>query len=137
MTEIRARGIVDGEATGPMLVTPALSFLGDIDIRSGCIVGDLPPQVKGRTLKGHVLVMPFTRGSAGSWRFLYQLSKLNTHPLAIVTDDLPDPSVVQGAILARIPVACSPQIGTADFAVPGRRLCVNVRDGVATLSVES
>src|SRR4026209_1246729 len=120
-----------------MLVTPALSFLGDIDIRSGCIVGDLPPQVKGRTLKRHVLVMPFTRGSARSWRFLYQPAQLNTHPLAIVTDDLRDPSVVQGAILARIPVACSPQIGTADFAVPGRRLRVNVRDGGATLSAES
>ncbi len=136
MTEIRARGIVDGEAAGPMLITPALSFLGDVDIRSGCIVGDLP-QVKGRTLKGHVLVMPFTRGSAGAWRFLYQLSKLNTHPLAIVTDDLPDPSVVQGAILAHIPVACSPEIATADFAVPGRQLRVRVREGVAILSVES
>ena len=136
MTDIRARGIVDGEAVGPMMVTPALSFLGDVDIRSGCIVGDLP-QVKGLSVKGQVLVMPYTRGSAGAWRFLYQLSKMNTQPLAIVTDDLPDPSVVQGAILAGIPVACSPQIPTAKFAVPGQQLRVSVREGVATLSVEA
>jgi hypothetical protein len=133
VADIRARGIVDGDAAGPILVTPALSFLGDIDIRSGCIVGDFP-EVKGQTLKGQILVMPFTRGSAGSWRFLYQLAKLNTHPLAIITDDLPDPSVVQGAILARIPVACSPEIGTAHFAVSGQYLRVSVKDGVATIS---
>jgi len=136
MAEIRARGIVDGDAAGPVLVTPALSFLGDVDIRSGCIVGDLPG-VKGQTLKGQMLVMPFTRGSAGAWRFLYQLSKVGTHPLAIITDDVPDPSVVQGAILAGVPVACAPEIGTAQFAVTGEQLRLSVKDGIATITVGS
>jgi phosphomecalonate degydratase small subunit len=136
MGDIRARGIVDGDAVGPVLVTPALSFLGDIDIRSGCIVGD-HAGVKGQTLKGVMLVMPFTRGSAGAWRFLYQLSKVGTHPLAIITDDVPDPSVVQGAILAGIPVACAPEIKTADFAATGRQLRLSVKDGVATISTGS
>jgi len=136
MSEIRARGIVDGDAAGPVLVTPALSFLGDVDIRSGCIVGDLPG-VKGQTLKGQMLVMPFTRGSAGAWRFLYQLSKVGTHPLAIITDDVPDPSVVQGAILAGVPVACAPEIRTAQFAVTGEQLRLSVKDGIATITVGS
>ncbi len=51
-----------------------------------------------------MLIVPATRGSAGAWRFLFQLWKHETHPVAIVTDDSPDPSVVQGAILASIPI---------------------------------
>jgi predicted aconitase with swiveling domain len=51
-----------------------------------------------------VLIVPATRGSAGAWRFLYQLKQHDTHPVAIVTTDLPDPSVVQGAILSEIPI---------------------------------
>lgn len=132
MDEIKARGLVDGQAVGPVLVAPAVSFLGDVDIRTGCIVGDLP-LVKGVSLKGHILVMPYTRGSAGAWRFLYQLSKLKTNPLAIITDEVPDPSVVQGAILAGIPMICSPEVKTADFAVTGQRLEVDAQGGVAII----
>jgi len=32
--------------------------------------------------------------------------KHQTHPLALVSQTLPDPSVVQGAILAGIPIVC-------------------------------
>ncbi|MGE0724920.1 MAG: DUF126 domain-containing protein, partial [Alphaproteobacteria bacterium] len=42
--------------------------------------------------------------SAGAWRFLYQLFKHGNHPVAIVTREVPDPSGVQGAILAGIPI---------------------------------
>lgn len=108
-----ARGIVDGRAAGPALVSrEAVSFLGDVDIRSGRIVGQLP-SVHGRSLGGTVLVMPYTRGSAGAWRFIYQLFKHGHAPAAIVSGTLPDPSVVQGAILAGVPIACEP----ADDAV--------------------
>ena len=48
-------------------------------------------------------------GSAGAWRFLYQLYRHNTHPVALVCRELPDPSVVQGAILAQIPIVCGPE----------------------------
>jgi hypothetical protein len=135
VTEIRARTIVNGEAVGEVLVTPPLSFLGDVDIRTGRIVGDLP-DVAGCTVKGRILLMPHTRGSAGAWRFLYQLSKLNTKPAAIITDDSPDPSLVQGAILARIPLVCAPQISTANLAATGQRMRVSARESGATLSVD-
>lgn len=103
-----ARGIVEGRASGPALVSrEAVSFLGDVDIRSGRIVGQLP-SVQGRSLGGMILIMPFTRGSAGAWRFIYQLFKHGHAPAAIVSGTLPDPSVVQGAILAGVPIACEP-----------------------------
>jgi uncharacterized protein len=134
VTKVRARTIVTGEASGEVLVSPPLSFLGDVDIRTGNIVSDVP--VKGVTLKGRILLMTHTRGSAGAWRFLYQLSKLNTHPAAIVTDEPPDPSLVQGAILAGIPVVCAPQTSTANLAATGQRMRVIARDDGATLSIE-
>ncbi len=104
MTTLSGRSIVNGQASGPVLIADeAVSFLGDVDINTGDIVGDLP-SVHGKSLKGTVLYMPFSRGSAGAWRFLYQLFKHGNHPVAIVTRDVPDPSVVQGAILAGIPI---------------------------------
>ena len=66
--EIAARGIVIGKASGPALVSAeAVSFLGDVDIRSGRVVGDLA-SVRNASLRGTVLIMPYTRGSAGAWR---------------------------------------------------------------------
>lgn len=114
------RGLVKGKASGPALLsgTP-FSFLGDVDIRTGMVVGEMS-DLRGRSIAGTVLVVPATRGSAGAWRFLFQLWKHETHPVAIVSDDLPDPSVVQGAILANIPIVS----GLA------RRLHGDIEDGI-------
>lgn len=131
---VHARCIVGGTAEGPALCAPAISFLGDIDIRTGRIVGDLPG-VKGETLKGRILVMPYTRGSAGAWRFLYQLFKFGTNPLAIITDELPDPSSVQGAILAGIPMVCAPEIGTAELAATGDHVRVEAEGDSAAIHI--
>jgi predicted aconitase with swiveling domain len=105
---IKARVIVRGIAAGPALVSrEPISFLGDLDITTGEIIGRLP-SVAGKSVKGMVLVFPLTMGSAGAWRFLFQLYKHGTHPVALITREPPDPSVVQGAILANIPVVCEP-----------------------------
>jgi predicted aconitase with swiveling domain len=55
-----------------------------------------------------VLVLPHSVGSAGAWRFLYQLYVHHTNPVAIVQNKLPDSSLVQGAILAKVPIVCDP-----------------------------
>ena len=135
MIEIAARGLVDGSAEGPALVSAeAISFLGDVDIRSGEIVGELA-SVKGRRLGGTVLLMPYSRGSAGAWRFLFQLFKHGTAPVAIVCGTLPDPSVVQGAILAGIPVACEPARPLAGLVADGARVAVAVQGPRATIRI--
>jgi predicted aconitase with swiveling domain len=106
--EIRARGIVRGTAAGPALVSgEGISFLGDLDIKTGEVV-NLTHSMAGQSVAGRVLVLPHSVGSAGAWRFLYQLYVHRTHPLAIVQRALPDSSLVQGAILAGIPVVCEP-----------------------------
>jgi uncharacterized protein len=133
--EIAARGIVDGSASGPALVgDEAISFLGDVDIRTGRIVGDLP-SVRNASLRGTVLIFPYTRGSAGAWRFLYQLFKHGNHPVAIVTDKVPDPSVVQGAILAGIPIVCEPARSLAGLVTNGQNVTVDSANGKGSIRV--
>lgn len=127
--EIAARVIVRGKAQGPALIAAEpISFLGDVDVGTGRIVGDLP-SVRGRSVAGTVLVMPFTRGSAGAWRFLYQLRKHDRHPAALITERLPDPSVVQGAILAGIPVLCEPDRPLAGCLQDGEMVEVDAERG--------
>ena len=124
--EIAARGIVIGKASGPALISAeAVSFLGDVDIRSGRVVGDLA-SVRNASLRGTVLIMPYTRGSAGAWRFLYQLFKHDNHPVAIVSNAVPDPSVVQGAILAGIPIVCEPESPLESQIANGQRVEIEV-----------
>ncbi|WP_121066760.1 aconitase X swivel domain-containing protein [Chachezhania antarctica] len=105
----QARGVVKGQAQGMALVSDtALSFLGDLDIRSGQVVGR-SSDLLGACVAGRVLVLPASRGSAGAWRFLYQLKVHDTHPAALILRDLPDPSVTQGAILADVPIVVEPE----------------------------
>jgi predicted aconitase with swiveling domain len=109
-SRFRGRGIVPGKASGPALVSPApLSFLGDVDIRTGTVVNQVHP-LRGQSLAGRVLVIPHSVGSAGAWRFLYQLFVHGRHPVAILSVSLPDPSLVQGAILAKLPILCEPDV---------------------------
>lgn len=131
---IRGRGLVPGQARGPALVSwDAISFLGDVDIRSGRIVGDLP-SVKGRSVAGTVLIMPTSRGSAGAWRFLHQMFKHGTHPVAMLFGGLPDPSVVQGAILAGIPIVGEVPIEFARSLAAGQPLEVDGEAGTIRLA---
>lgn len=102
------RGVVKGRASGPAVISAtALSFLGDLDIRSGRVVGK-GSDLCGQIIAGRVLLLPETRGSAGAWRFLYQLKAHGTHPAALVLQQMPDPSVTQGAILAGVPIVVCP-----------------------------
>lgn len=126
MKEFSARGIVAGKAAGPALVSAeAVSFLGDIDIKSGRVVGDLP-SIRNGLVRGTVFVMPYTRGSAGAWRFLYQLFKHGNHPVAIVSTMVPDPAVIQGAILSGIPIVCAPENEFVRAVTNGQRVEVEV-----------
>ncbi|MCL4121168.1 UNVERIFIED_CONTAM: hypothetical protein GTU68_057771 [Idotea baltica] len=104
----QARGVVKGRAEGETLISQtALSFLGDLDIRSGQVVGR-SSDLLGTCVAGRVLVLPASRGSAGAWRFLYQLKVHETHPAALILREMPDPSVMQGAMLAAVPVLVAP-----------------------------
>ncbi len=130
---IRGRGLFGSQVRGPALVAKEpLSFLGDVDITTGAIVGDLP-SVKGKRMGGCVLVFPGSMGSAGAWRFLYQQFTHGTHPVALVAKELPDPSVVQGAIMAGIPVICEPDEDVLNSIDDGDMLSIDAEAGTITV----
>ena len=127
------RGIVRGIASGQAMVSESpISFLGDVDIRSGNVVGKMN-DLCGRCLAGRILIVPSTRGSAGAWRFLYQLKQHGTHPAAIVSRDIPDPSVVQGAILSAIPIIATVQFDPLPLLSDGTPLRVDGTTGQVML----
>ena len=129
----QGRRIVKGQAAGPALMSATpLSFLGDLDIATGRVVGQAS-DLQGQSIAGAVLVLRATRGSAGAWRFLYQLRRSGTHPVAIVLEGMPDPSVVQGAILSDIPVVANIPPDLRATIAPGTRLVVDGERGLVRL----
>jgi uncharacterized protein len=119
------RRIVGGRASGTALVSLSpMSFLGDIDIRTGRVVEECS-DIFGLSIAGRILVIPQSRGSAGAWRFLYQLHQHGTHPVALLTEGVPDPSVVQGAIMCGIPVVAGVARALSAADVNNRTLSVS------------
>lgn len=132
-TSWKARGVVKGHAEGSAMVSQtALSFLGDLDIRSGRVVGK-SSDLFGKIVQARVLVLPETRGSAGAWRFLYQLKAHNTHPAALILREMPDPSVTQGAILAEVPIVVTKDYEFWEFVKQGDLLRVDGTGGLVTV----
>jgi predicted aconitase with swiveling domain len=132
--EFPARGIVNGVVSGSAFVsTEPISFLGDLEIATGIIVNTRHAS-HGGCVAGTVLVLPHTIGSAGAWRFLYQLFVHGTNPVAIVQTALPDSSLVQGAILAHVPVVCAPDVDVAAVIRAGDDLVVDATAGVVRVT---
>ena len=130
---IHGRGLFGDKVRGPALVAKEpVSFLGDVDITTGEIIGELS-SVKGKRMGGMVLVFPGSMGSAGAWRFIYQQFIHNTHPLALIAKELPDPSVVQGAIMAGIPVICEPNEDVLNSIENGDILTIDGKAGTITV----
>lgn len=126
------REVVAGKARGPALLSNwPMSCLGDIDIRSGRVV-ESSSDIQHQIISGKVLVIPATRGSAGAWRFIYQLYQHGTNPIAILTESMPDPSVVQGAMMSGIPIVA----GVANYLLNGQikqGAIVDVNGGVISI----
>ena len=130
MSDVAARVVVPGRARGPALISAdPISFLGDVDIRSGRIVGDLP-SVRNASVAGTILFFPASMGSAGAWRFIHQLHVHGTHPLALVPLSLPDPSVVQGAMMTGIPVLTEPELAPETWLRNGDMVEVDGEAGI-------
>jgi len=109
---------VAADAEGEALVTDAaLSFWGGFDFHTGEIIDRHHP-LAGRSAKGRVLAVPFTKGSSTTTAVLLEAVRAGTAPAAIVTT-APDPffalaSIVADAMYGRpFPVVT---IDAADFA---------------------
>lgn len=103
--EFRGLTVSRGRGLGEALVShKPITFFGGVDPKTGLIIEDNHP-LKGRSLRGRVLIMPRGKGSTvGSW-VLYELSLNKLAPSAIVSLET-DAILAVGAIIARVPMIC-------------------------------
>ena len=107
---INCKGIVKGVAEGEALVCKkAFSFMGDVDMDTGEIIAK-DHEHYGTSIAGKVLVFPETKGSSGGFAVLTTLAANNRKPKALVYEKMADYNLVEGAILAKVPLVCNPDV---------------------------
>lgn len=95
-----ATPLVPGRAEGPVLaLVQPLSLWGGVDPASGLIVEPRHPD-QGRSVAGHILLMPAVRGSSSSSSVLAELLRGGVGPVGIVLGER-DEILVVGAVVAR------------------------------------
>jgi predicted aconitase with swiveling domain len=101
--KINCRSIARGVAEGEVLLThDPISFLGNVDPKTGEIV-EAQHELYGQSISGKVLVFPHGKGSTVGSYVIYQLSKNNVAPAAIINLES-EPIVAVGAIISEIPL---------------------------------
>lgn len=105
--EIDARSISKGSAKGPALISPEpLSFLGGVDPKTGEIIEEGHP-LKGKNVKGKILIFPHGKGSTVGSYVMLGLSKNNKAPAGIINSEA-EPIIIVGAIISKIPMVDRP-----------------------------
>lgn len=122
---VKARGMVEGVGRGAALVCrQAFSFLGDVDMDTGEIIAK-GHEHEGESIAGRVMISPETKGSSGGCVVLMALAKAGKQPAAIVLEKAADPNIVEGAILAGVPLVCEPAADVVARAVHGMPVTVD------------
>ena len=105
---IQCKGILPGKVKGRALVMrDPISFQGEIDEEGNIVVRGHP--YVGQSVAGKVLIYPEAKGSSGGCMMLRLLGKRGKKPAAIVNTRYLDPNLVEGAILADVPMLCFPE----------------------------
>jgi len=105
-----------------------ISFLGGVDPNSGLIT-ERDHDLKGESVKGTVFCFPQGHGSTVGSYVLYSLAKRGVGPKAIV-NQMADPVVVTGAIIAEIPMVNQIDIHEIET---GDEVEVNGTEGTVTI----
>ena len=126
---LKGKGVVEGRVLGEALVSSMpVSFLGGVDPKTGVVV-EKGHDLEGRCIAGKVLCFPHGKGSTVGSYALLALKKKGLAPLALV-NEVADPIVVVGAVIAGIPMVVGVDLGplrTGDvLEVDGSRGLVRV-----------
>ncbi|MDA4844911.1 aconitase X swivel domain-containing protein [Hoeflea poritis] len=99
ITRIQTTVLTPGSASAELLVLDeALSFWGGFDPVNGTIL-DRHHSQAGRSVSGRIIVMPSSRGSAGTPAGVAESIRLNTGPVAIILRHR-DINIAIGAMVA-------------------------------------
>ena len=126
----RARSILGGTATGPVIVAEeALSFWGGVDPATGNVI-DVHHPLHGASLTGGILLMPSSRGSCTGSGVLLDLVLTGRGPAALVFLEAED-VLTLGALIASemfgkpLPVL---RLASDTFAALGRAKSARISD---------
>jgi len=128
---IQCKGVLPGKAKGRALVMrDPISFQGEIDEEGTIVVRGHPHA--GESVAGKVLIYPEAKGSSGGCMMLRLLGKRGKKPAAIVNTRNLDPNLVEGAILADVPMVCFPKEDVYGIVSTGDLVEVDGDTGVLT-----
>lgn len=119
-----ARGVGEGEV---LLCRDAISFLGDIDPKSGICVAP-KHSIEGKNITGKVLVFPQGKGSTVGSYVLLQLAKNGHAPAAMINSEA-EPIIAVGAIISKIPMIDKLEKDPFTFLKDGLRVRVDANNG--------
>jgi len=127
--EIQFKGILSGKALGKALVSrQPLGFYGDID-EDGILVAKGHP-CEGCSVADCILIYPEAKGSSAGCMMLHWLAKRGRKPAGIVNTQRLDPNLVEGAILADIPLLCCPELDVYKWVATGDRVEIDGQSGL-------
>ncbi len=131
--QIKGRSISRGIGRGEVLLCKeAISFLGDIDPKTGICVAP-KHAIEGKCIAGKVLVFPQGRGSTVGSYVILQLAKNNKAPAAMVNLEA-EPIIAVGAIISKIPMVDKLEKDPLTFLKDGQKVKVDGEKG--TLSFD-
>ena len=128
-TFLHGRPISRGMAIGEVLICKdAISFLGDIDPKSGICVAP-KHAIEGKCVAGKVLVFPQGKGSTVGSYVLLQLAKNGKAPAAMVNLEA-EPIIVVGAIISKIPMVDKLEKNPLELLKDGMKVKVDGEKGI-------
>lgn len=110
---------VSGKVKGEALVSHhPLTFMGGVDTEKGTFNDLLYPELKGLTMAQRILIYPFNKGSTGDSIRLWRCVQNDVGPSGII-NAVADPILVQGSIIANIPMVYNIDISTLNSIKTG------------------
>ncbi len=107
MRKIRGRPLVEGIATGELLVShEPISFYGGVDPITGKVVEPGHP-LEGESLAGKILIFPYGKGSTVGSYVILRLRRRGLAPAGIVNVES-EPIIVVGCMISSIPLMDRP-----------------------------
>ena len=123
-SKINCRTISRGVAEGEVLITgDTISFLGNVDPETGIVV-EPSHELYNKSIKDKIIVFPHGKGSTVGSYVLYQLSKNNVAPAAMINIES-EPIVAVGAIISGIPLVDKLDIDPYTFLKNGSQIKVD------------
>lgn len=130
----QGRQVIAGRVAGQALVTrERISFFGGVDSETGQ-VSERGHELEGVSLAGKILIYPGGKGSTGATYTLYSMAALMTAPLAMISPESDNVTVV-GAVLGKI---CSVDRLPSDFfdaVQTGQFIEIDGDSGVVRVSI--